>query len=97
PSLARLPYTTLFRSPERLDGLAHVEPHGLGEPRSAEVVHRLALVLRIAVGEVQLAVRADRAREPVPRVPVPGSQLERPPRADRRSEEHTSELQSLTH
>src|SRR5262249_37040201 len=62
--------------PERLDRLAHVEPHGYSEPRAAEVVQRLALVLRIAVGEVQLAIRADRAGEPVARIPVPRSQLE---------------------
>src|SRR5436189_4037114 len=53
-----------------------MEGDGRGESRPAEVVERLLLVRRIAVGQVHLAVGTGGPNEPVRRVPVSGPELE---------------------
>src|SRR5712691_11376661 len=64
------------QGPYRLSDVVVDRP---GEPGPAQVVQRLLLVLRVTVGEVELALRPHGTREPIARVPVARPQLEHTP------------------
>src|SRR5438093_3389782 len=92
PRSTLFPYTTLFRSPAPQRRLVLLGPqrrggHVLGplEVRPAQVLQGQVQVLRAGLGEHVLAG-----------VPGRGDSRQRLLRGGPRSEEHTSELQSLT-
>src|SRR5205823_11540066 len=96
PSSPLFPYTTLFRSALGLrgDGEAH---HRLGEVELRQLELPLGVEEQVAGGRLlQLGDRADVACAELLRLLVL-LPLEREQLADPRSEEHTSELQSLAY
>src|SRR5438046_3868309 len=85
PRVPLFPYTTLFRSDDRAalgDEVAHERPEVL-DPGRVQTVHRL-------VEDQDRGIREQAAGDAEP---LPHAERVRP---DLRSEEHTSELQSLT-
>src|SRR5256885_2051643 len=65
-----------FQRIHRLDRVPHVELDWIPQPGPLQVVASLLLVLRVAIGEVELAAGSEGSGEPVARIPEPGTELD---------------------